>query len=135
MGETKCTDQILNIDASISYIMGLLEIYDDNLKNGKIEGTSPYYDKIFMEGKNSKTIEIPYDVQQEAIKKWNVKKMQNNYEQKKTSINNEIKILAKQLKQLDDEEIESDGINQNIYVIIIIIMTLVIGFVMYLYSH
>lgn len=86
MNNNKCTDQVVNMDKTLTYIVGLLEKYDKNLEKGIVEEISPYYDKIYMEGNNKKTIEIPYDVQQEAIKIWNVKKLHASYEKEKHSI-------------------------------------------------
>lgn len=139
MDNDKCTSQIVNMNQTLSYVIGLLEKYDKNLEKGIIEGISPYYDKIYMQGNNNKTIEVPYDVQQEAIKIWNVKKLYISYEKEKHNIQNEMDVLEKELNQINDEKTEDENDihtdnNISVYILFVIIVLLILGFGYYLYK-
>ena len=132
INNSKCTEQIVDMDMTLAYVTGLLEKYDRDLEKGILGDQTPYYDKIYMQGKYGKTIEIPYDVQQEAIKIWNIKKLHNNYVDEKKSIEKEISIISQQLDQLDVEEDSPDEENYTyILIAIIIIMITCIGIYFY----
>lgn len=134
MNNIECTDQIVDINSTLAYVLKLLEKYDKNLEKGIIDDISPYYDKIFMQGYGNKTIEVPYDVQQEAIKKWNVQKLQISYGQEKNKIEKELYILNKQLEELNEDSEEDDSDEKNyMYILVVLIVILIVGFGMYMY--
>ena len=145
MNNNNCTSQIVNMDKTLSYIVNLLETYDKNMEKGIVGDTSPYYDKIYMQGEKNKTIEVPYDVQQEAIKIWNVKKLNSSYEKEKHNIQKEINILGEELEKLNTNSVHKDNMeididenidNDNIYIytLIIAMLIIIIGFLYYLYN-
>lgn len=63
----------ININNTIKYVIGELEKYDNDLAKGIIQMESPYTNTMYMEI-DGKTIMIPYEIQYEAIYKWNVYK-------------------------------------------------------------
>jgi len=65
----------VNTQLLMSFVMTKLNEYDEQLNNGTTI-KSPYADKIQMELDNGVTIEIPPDVQNQAIQQWIISKEQ-----------------------------------------------------------
>lgn len=57
----------VTVDKCIKFVIGKLRNYDNNI--GDIS-ESPYNSKIIMEIDNGKFVEIPHEIQHEAVKKW-----------------------------------------------------------------
>ncbi|ARF08840.1 hypothetical protein Catovirus_1_890 [Catovirus CTV1] len=117
----------LDVNSAILYAIKQLKEYDDNLEKGILLPKSPYHDFIVMETSDGKIIEIPYDVQQEAISKWEIIKVEMLYEKEKKQLENNIINLSKQLENDIVENFESNsGSNYILFLLIgaIIVVTI-----------
>src|SRR4051812_30331407 len=77
----------LRLDKCINFVSLKLQEYDYALENGKKIGDSPYHNKIVMSTEDGKFVEIPTEIQNEAVKLWLAQKeMGSNH--KNDSVNN-----------------------------------------------
>lgn len=60
----------INLNDTSLYVMALLNDYDKRMKNGDVPKINPYKDRLVMQMENGKFVEVPYEIQSEAVKKW-----------------------------------------------------------------
>jgi hypothetical protein len=99
------------LEKCISFVIETLRKYDENINNNIHVDKSPYNSKIIMETKEGKYIEIPMEVQNEAIQKWLYEK------ENPKNIANQPKLSIKQKKQQES--------SYDILLIILVILMLI----------
>ena len=119
----------IDINLMTLYVIDLLKKYDENIKKDPTSKSSPYEDKITMKTKDEKYIEIPNDVQQEAINKWKIIKIDMEYDTKKKKIEEKITKLSNSLNNEDSND------STILYMIKIILIVLTIIGIFYLYNN
>lgn len=55
---------------TISYVLSMLNEYDNNIEMKKQSESNPYKDPIYMKTDDGKFVEVPEDLQKYAISKW-----------------------------------------------------------------
>lgn len=114
MEQYKYAEQKIPTDTNkmILQVTNLLKKYDEDAEKGIISKLQPYTDKLIIKiDEKGTTIEIPNDIQQEAIKKWKIIKEDLVYEKKKKEIEDNIIKLS---NSLSDEYLQSTNKNKNI---------------------
>lgn len=123
----------IDINIVISYTIKQLKEYDDKLSQGILLSKSPYNDKIIMKMENDKIIEVPYEVQQEAIKKWEIIKAESEYEMEKKSLEERIESISNQLNDELTENFEDAETSTYSFIIKFIAIILIVGIALYFF--
>ena len=108
------------LDKCMNYVFEKLREYDNNINKGK-NVKSPYHNKIIMKTEDNSYVEIPVEIQNEAIQKWHANKNIINKEHKKNKDHNDYDDLD------NDEEVEEISSSNYILVLIIMILIGIIG--------
>ena len=127
----------IDLNTAIIYVIKLLKEYDENLAKGILIKNSPYNDKITMKMDDNNIIEIPYEIQREAIKKWEIMKVQVEYDKEKKTIEERILSLSDELNNMVesfDNDNNEDHTFDNYFYIKIFVIILIIGIGIYLYT-
>lgn len=119
----------LQLDTGINYVIEKLKAYDNALATNPdliTRSDSPYNHKIIMKTNEGKYIEIPTEVQREAIKKWMIMKSpQSNKEliDDTTDTDSEIEVEVKKKKKSKLDSM----FNNTLFIILLFIIAIVCG--------
>ena len=121
----------VDTETLMKHVMKLLDNYDSELARGIKVEKSPYNDTIQMMMGNGSVIEIPHELQREAIQKWNVINSYN-YEQRKQELENKLNKLASEyqgIKKPDEksgksEKLDKSPIDYKLYALIAVIIAI-----------
>ena len=117
MAEFMYTGNQIEIDpkATTLYVISLLNDYDMKASKGIQTNYNPYNDTIHMTLENEKKIEVPKDIQINAINKWNLMNEEKQHNQNE-----------------NDVDLESNTSNMSMSVVHMILFVIVIVFALYL---
>lgn len=121
----------IDINTTILYVIKQLKEFDDNLEKGILLPKSPYHDIVVMETGNGKLIEIPNEIKQQAIQKWEIIKAETVYEKQKKNIEDKIIQLSNKLNEDTVENFDNYSYNYGYAFAIIIVIIIIIGFTIY----
>ena len=128
----------IDLNSTLIYVIKLLKEYDENLSKGIVNKNSPYNDKISMKIDNDNVVEVPYDIQREAIKKWEIMKAQSEYEKEKKTIEEKILSLSDELNDTFSENFsDNDNENDNYdysFILKILAIIIIVGIGIYFYT-
>lgn len=120
----------VSLDVLITYVISLLQKYDADLAQGIVPPTNPYNEKIIMQH-DGITIDIPEEVHREAVKKWEILKMESmkkNIEDENIKLSNE---LNNEIKKRDLRYTKFGGDTIWSYLFKIFLMIIIVAIVIY----
>lgn len=121
-------EQNIDVDTMINYVINLLKQYDKNVKMDIQNKFSPYRDKIIMEYNNRK-IEIPREIQNSAINKWDEINTNKIFQNKKIQLEKKIEKLEKKIIE-QDKNINTD---YSYYYAIAVFFIIIVAYYLYRY--
>jgi hypothetical protein len=117
----------ITVSACHDYVKTRLREYDDKLANkGGDVGPSPYHNKLVMPTGNGKFVEVPVEIQDEAVRQWLANKNVNGVEPFEDSDSDEA-------DDSDDSDDSDDGDNDDRCFHLVILLLTALGVCGFLY--
>jgi predicted nucleic acid-binding Zn ribbon protein len=117
----------LNVEKTIEYVFEILKEYEMAINKGEKVEINPYINKIYIPMENEKVIEVPQEIQYEAIRKWNLEK--NKIKNVKSPVS------EKSEKKNKNKHKKKKNKNKSNYLwLLILLVIIVIAFLIYRYK-